>query len=558
MFWKYCIMMLCVQSVSMIALLVSNHMLDKKQTQFYLDTVREQIAHNCETFSDALYKPYAMPEAINATRYYDYIRGETSGSLPDKYVSVLPLLQKALNNQMLLQGENEECLLYFAGADCIVTRKKNFQQAKECFEEYLHFSQISGGELLELLQSRTAVRLLPMQEVSISARSVSCMSLLLHPLDARITVMSLYAEDDIQSMLGFEALPSGSAFWITRSDGEILYSSCAAAEDMGREDFYEITAELRELEAKAVFWIPRQCLREMGKDARAAGIRLIGISLLLGILLNILLSEVFTTPMRRLLQNHGGSLEEKRIISEVEYLSMLISEIQVKSGKLQALFEHVEGETAKRRLSWLWHERLYQSILTNDRENTMHLMEMITAQPGEGTAALESFYNILFVLRSAAEELRADIRSLSSARYREREPVQVNFHMLIQIAEEFHDYLDTCREEAGKDEAFQVLSFIRENYMDDRLCVQYVAKQFGLSEKGLYAMINRETGLGFAEYLLQLRMQRAGMLLCTTTLEVKKVGEMCGYFSESTFFRVFKKYYAKTPSQYRRDAGNRE
>lgn len=555
LFWKYCVMMLCVQMVSTAALLVSNHMLTTKQTEFYLETVRGQILHNCENFSDALYKLYAIPEAINGTRYYDYVRGESSGIMPDKYVSVLPLLQKALNNQMFLQEKNEECLLYFSGMNCIVTRKKNFQKAEKCFDEYLRFSRVSTAELLELLQSGTAVRLLPMQEVSVGGRNVPCMSLLLHPMNSRMTVMSLYTENDIQSMLGFEALPEGSAFQLVYRGEEVLYSSCGRKEALSEEDFYEITADIRELEITAVFRIPRQCLLEMGISAKMAGMRLIGISVLLGIVLNILLSEIFTTPMSRLLQNYGGSMEEKKIISEVEYLSVLISEIQVKTRRLQALFEHAEGKTAKRRLNWLWHERLYQSILTGDKENTMHLLAMISEEPYEGTAGLESFYNTLFVLRSAAEELDADVCSLKSVRYREEESARENFLMLMRVAEEFHDYLDIRQEELGKREAARVLSFIRDNYMEDCICVQYVAKHFGLPERSVSAMVNQETGLTFGEYLLQLRMQKAGVLLCTTTLEVKKVGEMCGYFSESTFFRVFKKYYNKTPSQYRKDAG---
>lgn len=548
-------MMLCVQLVSTVALLVSNHMLTKKQTEFYLETVRGQILHNCENFSNALYKLYAIPEAINGTRYYDYIRGESAGELPDKYVSVLPLLQKALNNQMFLQEKNEECLLYFGGTNCIVTRKKSFQRAEACFEEYLEFSGESAQELLELLRDRTAVRLLPMQEVCVGDRTVPCMSLLLHPMGSRITVMSLYAKDDIQSMLGLGALPEGSAFRLAYRDGEVLYSGGELMEALAEEEFYEIVADIEELDVTATFRIPRQRLLEVGTGARAAGMRLIGISVLLGILLNILLSEVFTTPMRRLLQNHGGSMEEKRIISEVEYLSVLISEIQVKTRKLQALFEHVEEKTAKRRLNWLWHERLYQSILTGDKENTMHLLTMISEEPCAKTTGLESFYNTLFVLRSAAEELDAEPASLKAIRYREEKTAQENFRMLMQVARELHDYLDAQREDAENKKFMEVLSFIRDNYMEDSMCVQYVAKHFGMPEKSVSAMVNQETGLTFGEYLLQLRMQRAGMLLCTTTLEVKKVGEMCGYFSESTFFRVFKKYYHKTPSQYRRDAG---
>ena len=48
-------------------------------------------------------------------------------------------------------------------------------------------------------------------------------------------------------------------------------------------------------------------------------------------------------------------------------------------------------------------------------------------------------------------------------------------------------------------------------------------------------------------------MKTAGKLLYSTQLSVAEVGQQCGYPAESTFFRVFRKYYGISPSQYRKN-----
>lgn len=61
--------------------------------------------------------------------------------------------------------------------------------------------------------------------------------------------------------------------------------------------------------------------------------------------------------------------------------------------------------------------------------------------------------------------------------------------------------------------------------------------------------------MSFNDYVLSLRMKKAGTLLCTTQLSVGEIAERCGFSAESTFYRVFKKYYDATPKQYRQYGG---
>ncbi|MBO7762712.1 MAG: helix-turn-helix domain-containing protein [Clostridia bacterium] len=53
-------------------------------------------------------------------------------------------------------------------------------------------------------------------------------------------------------------------------------------------------------------------------------------------------------------------------------------------------------------------------------------------------------------------------------------------------------------------------------------------------------------------YLLKLRMERAGELLRTSRLNVSEIAERLGYYDGMYFSKVFKRYHAVSPGEYRR------
>ena len=72
-----------------------------------------------------------------------------------------------------------------------------------------------------------------------------------------------------------------------------------------------------------------------------------------------------------------------------------------------------------------------------------------------------------------------------------------------------------------------------------------------LSEKRVYEIVRTMTGMSFNEYLLQLRMKQAALLLVTTQESINDIAAHCGYQGFSTFYRVFKRYYGMAPGQFR-------
>jgi len=57
--------------------------------------------------------------------------------------------------------------------------------------------------------------------------------------------------------------------------------------------------------------------------------------------------------------------------------------------------------------------------------------------------------------------------------------------------------------------------------------------------------------IGPAEYLANLRLEKAKELLCNTDMLIKEISVAVGYYDEGSFSRRFKKHTGVTPGQYR-------
>lgn len=99
------------------------------------------------------------------------------------------------------------------------------------------------------------------------------------------------------------------------------------------------------------------------------------------------------------------------------------------------------------------------------------------------------------------------------------------------------------------------LQLIRERYDNPSLSVDYAAREVGLNTNYFSQLFKKEVGVGFAEYVCGLRLERAQLLLGETALKIKEVAERAG-FADSHYFGVwFKENTGLSPTQYRR--GNR-
>jgi two-component system response regulator YesN len=88
--------------------------------------------------------------------------------------------------------------------------------------------------------------------------------------------------------------------------------------------------------------------------------------------------------------------------------------------------------------------------------------------------------------------------------------------------------------------------------MHQKLRLPELAAATGLSVSRLCHLFKGHTGVGPAQYMKLVRMQRAKDLLETSHLRVKEIAARLGYNDVSRFVEDFRKMYGLTPLRHRR------
>ena len=99
------------------------------------------------------------------------------------------------------------------------------------------------------------------------------------------------------------------------------------------------------------------------------------------------------------------------------------------------------------------------------------------------------------------------------------------------------------------------IKFIDQNYSDESISLNVVAKAINISANYLSAVFSQKMGISFVEYLTQKRMEKAKYLLRNTAKRSGEIAYEVGYKDPRYFSFVFKKTQQCTPRDYR--AGNK-
>lgn len=102
----------------------------------------------------------------------------------------------------------------------------------------------------------------------------------------------------------------------------------------------------------------------------------------------------------------------------------------------------------------------------------------------------------------------------------------------------------------------EIAEFIQMNF-DKPISLEDLSKQMFLSYAYLSKYIKRHFGMGFAEYLNQVRLNFAVSQLLHSDLSVVRIAMESGFASSAALNKAFKQTYNMTPTEYRRQWGNR-
>ncbi|RAX20739.1 AraC family transcriptional regulator [Actinomyces sp. Z3] len=77
--------------------------------------------------------------------------------------------------------------------------------------------------------------------------------------------------------------------------------------------------------------------------------------------------------------------------------------------------------------------------------------------------------------------------------------------------------------------------------------LQALADRLGYHPNYLSTLVRKETRKNFSQLVLQLRMERAALLVERTTLSVEEIARSVGYSSTSNFYRAYMRYFGHSP-----------
>ncbi|MCC8170200.1 MAG: response regulator [Parabacteroides sp.] len=95
-----------------------------------------------------------------------------------------------------------------------------------------------------------------------------------------------------------------------------------------------------------------------------------------------------------------------------------------------------------------------------------------------------------------------------------------------------------------------ITKIIEDNVSDPDLNVNYLSEKSGIGTKQLYRLIKKLVGVTPVDYIRQMRMQKAAMLLEQRKFTVSEVMYMVGFNTASYFSKCFQAQYGCKPSQY--------
>ncbi|NCB93003.1 MAG: response regulator [Clostridia bacterium] len=96
-----------------------------------------------------------------------------------------------------------------------------------------------------------------------------------------------------------------------------------------------------------------------------------------------------------------------------------------------------------------------------------------------------------------------------------------------------------------------VINYIQQNFEDNTLCLNDIAKHANVSSAYLSALYKKNAGQSISDTITACRIEKACYYLTQTNLSLKEISIKCGYANQYYFSNSFKKKMGMSPSSYR-------
>lgn len=176
----------------------------------------------------------------------------------------------------------------------------------------------------------------------------------------------------------------------------------------------------------------------------------------------------------------------------------------------------------------------------------------------EGSAATDLIEKTVFKNNTVTVTLKNDelAEEIISSAVKLNSATHSDFALLERFFR-FLSYLDSQKiysaaenEDSQNKYVAEIKRYIHSNYPEP-IKISEIANKLSINRSHLYRIFKNETGIGVEDYIINIRMNHAKVLLKDTSLSVSAVAALVGYKNYTTFFKRFKLATGITPIEYR-------
>ena len=118
---------------------------------------------------------------------------------------------------------------------------------------------------------------------------------------------------------------------------------------------------------------------------------------------------------------------------------------------------------------------------------------------------------------------------------------------------DFVNRVHKIRQEASSSKTIRAVKDYIDLHKEEEIRLKDLSNKLGYTEYYLSKKFKKETGTSFKEYIRDVRLDYALLLLSHSNDSIREISERLHFPSQSYFSQVFKEKYGKTPNQYRED-----
>jgi AraC-like DNA-binding protein len=200
--------------------------------------------------------------------------------------------------------------------------------------------------------------------------------------------------------------------------------------------------------------------------------------------------------------------------------------------------------------------RLYELLLHGEEDKAVDFINnMFYELCSRGYTGEDDIQQVFFIYRRVllqiAWDLELQLPEETIPTYDSQPELSFLFARVAEAARKICGIINSRRGE--KDNAFErsIIDYIDKNITNPGLYTKMVTGFFHISENRLQAIVRKWTGKSFLEYVESKRMILSRELLLTTSKTIARITRECGYSSENSFYKAFRRFYGQSPSELR-------